>query len=84
LLIRRERRRTHLTELGELVRPMLKEVLSRAAALIRAIRAYAWRAANESHDPARRSMMYLSRLRQVIPILPALPRAHRHRRAEGP
>ena len=28
LLIRRERRRSHLTELGELVRPMLKEVLS--------------------------------------------------------
>jgi LysR family hydrogen peroxide-inducible transcriptional activator len=28
LLVRRERRRTHLTELGELVRPMLKEVLS--------------------------------------------------------
>jgi len=54
------------------------------AALIRAIRAYAWQAANESHDPARRSMMYLSRLRQAIPILPALPRAHRHRRAEGP
>jgi LysR family hydrogen peroxide-inducible transcriptional activator len=28
LLIRRERRRTHLTELGKLVRPMLEEVLS--------------------------------------------------------
>jgi DNA-binding transcriptional LysR family regulator len=28
LLIRRERRRTHLTELGELVRPMLQQVLS--------------------------------------------------------
>jgi DNA-binding transcriptional LysR family regulator len=28
LLIRRERRRTHLTELGELVRPMLEEVVS--------------------------------------------------------
>ena len=28
LLIRRERRLTHLTELGELVRPMLEEVLS--------------------------------------------------------
>ena len=28
LLIRRERRRTHLTELGELVRPMLEEVFS--------------------------------------------------------
>jgi DNA-binding transcriptional LysR family regulator len=30
LLIRRERRRTHLTELGELLRPMLQEVLSHA------------------------------------------------------
>lgn len=28
LLIRRERRRTHLTELGQLVRPMLEEVLA--------------------------------------------------------
>jgi LysR family hydrogen peroxide-inducible transcriptional activator len=28
LLVRRERHRTHLTELGELVRPMLKEVVS--------------------------------------------------------
>jgi DNA-binding transcriptional LysR family regulator len=30
LLIRRERRRTHLTELGQLVRPMLEEVLAHA------------------------------------------------------
>jgi LysR family transcriptional regulator, hydrogen peroxide-inducible genes activator len=30
LLVRRERRRTHLTELGRLVRPMLKEVLAHA------------------------------------------------------
>lgn len=31
LLIRRERRHTHLTELGNLVRPMLEEVLAHAA-----------------------------------------------------
>src|SRR5262249_22274776 len=30
LLIRRERRRTHLTELGKLVRPLLQEIRSRA------------------------------------------------------
>ena len=30
LLIRRERRLTHLTELGRLVRPMLAEVLAQA------------------------------------------------------
>src|ERR1700680_3455662 len=30
VLIRRERRRTHLTELGQLVRPMLQEVLAHA------------------------------------------------------
>jgi len=41
LLIRRERRRTHLTELGELVRPMLKEVLSHSLGTVAAAREHA-------------------------------------------
>jgi len=36
LLVRRERHLTHLTELGELVRPMLKEVLSHSARTVAA------------------------------------------------
>ena len=38
LLIHRERRRTHLTELGELVRPMLKEVVSHSVRTFAAAR----------------------------------------------
>jgi DNA-binding transcriptional LysR family regulator len=38
LLIRRERRRTHLTELGELVRPMLEEVVLHSVRTVAAAR----------------------------------------------
>jgi len=41
LLIRRERRRTHLTELGELVQPMLKEVLSHSLSTVAAAKEHA-------------------------------------------
>src|SRR6516164_1547757 len=41
LLIRRERQRTHLTELGELVQPMLKEVLSHSLGTVAAAKEYA-------------------------------------------
>jgi DNA-binding transcriptional LysR family regulator len=47
-----------------------------AAALIRAIRAYAWQAANASRDPKRCSMMYLSKWMR------SMPSADRHASAD--
>ena len=59
LLIRRERRLTHLTELGELVRPMLKEVLSHAAGTV---------AAAERHLSRKEAVLRLGLLPSIGPV----------------
>jgi LysR family transcriptional regulator, hydrogen peroxide-inducible genes activator len=60
LLIHRERRLTHLTELGELVRPMLKEVLSHSART---------KAAAARHLSRKKTVFRLGILSSIGPVL---------------
>jgi DNA-binding transcriptional LysR family regulator len=70
------------TDAATIARPLIDPYLARqlllatvagrrhepaTAALIRASRAYAWHAANASHDPERRSLMYLSKWMRSMP-----------------
>jgi DNA-binding transcriptional LysR family regulator len=59
LLIRRERRRTHLTELGKLVRPLLQEIQSRAEHI---------KSSAERHVSRERKVLRLGLLPSVGPI----------------
>ena len=59
MLIRRERRLTHLTELGELVRPMLEEVLSHAVQTI---------AAAKRHSSLNKTVLRLGIMPSIGPV----------------
>lgn len=59
LLVHRERQRTHLTELGELVRPMLNEVLSHSARTV---------AAAERHLSRQKTVLRLGILPSIGPV----------------
>ena len=59
LLILRERRLTHLTELGELVRPMLKEVLLHSVRTV---------AAAEQHLTANKTVLRLGIMPSIGPV----------------
>jgi len=59
LLVRRERRLTHLTELGELVRPMLREVLSHSARTV---------AAAKRHLSGHRKVLRLGIMPSIGPV----------------
>jgi LysR family transcriptional regulator, hydrogen peroxide-inducible genes activator len=60
LLIRRERRLTHLTELGELVRPMLRELLSHSERT---------KAAAERHLSRNKTVLRLGIMSSIGPVL---------------
>jgi len=59
LLIRRERRLTHLTELGELVRPMLEEVLSHSVRTV---------AAAKRHSSLNKTVLRLGIMPSIGPV----------------
>src|SRR5262249_23449151 len=59
LLIRRERRRTHLTELGELVRPMLEEVVTHSLHTV---------AAAKRHLQVSRTVLRLGIMPSIGPV----------------
>src|SRR5499427_7443688 len=59
LLIYRERRRTHLTELGELVRPMLEEVWSHSARTV---------AAAKRHSSLNKAVLRLGIMPSIGPV----------------
>jgi DNA-binding transcriptional LysR family regulator len=73
LLVRRERRFTHLTELGKMVRPMLKEVLSHSVHAVTAAK----RHLSRDKEVLRLGITPSIGPAQIVPLLAQLTPEHR-------
>ena len=86
LLFRRERSRTHLTDLGQLLRPQLEEVLKRSEAVKAAARGFL----KLDNAPLKLGVMCTNRAHAVhelscaIPLRPSRDRAHAGGRCPRP